>query len=270
MRGGPLSTGRKILVGLFAGGIIAGSVAIAQTQAPYEIEGRKSGYLFMTPATRSLQDDEFQNPGMFIVERGRELWNRPEGPDRKSCASCHGDAEASMAGVATRYPVFDSTANGLINLEMRINRERGDHMKAAPLKYESEELLALTTYISMQSRGQPMNVAIDGPAKPFFDQGKAFYDTRRGQLDLSCGQCHDDRVGMRLRGDVISQGQLNGFPIHRLSWRSMLSRHRIFAWCNTTVRAEPYEAGSPEYLALELYVAWRGRGLPIEAPAVRR
>ena len=50
----------------------------------------------------------------------------------------------------------------------------------------------------------------------------------------------------------------------------MLSRHRIFAWCNTSVRSEPYELGSPEYLALELYVAWRGRGLPIEAPAVRR
>jgi sulfur-oxidizing protein SoxA len=75
---------------------------------------------------------------------------------------------------------------------------------------------------------------------------------------------------MKLRGDVISQGQLNGFPIHRLSWRAMLSRHRIFAWCNTSVRSEPYELGSPEYLALELYVAWRGRGLPIEAPAVRR
>ena len=260
----------KLLIGLATLTAIAGSVAVGQTQAPHEVEGRKSGYLFMTPATRSLQDDEFQNPGMFIVERGRDLWNRAEGPDGKSCASCHGDAEASMPGVAARYPVFDSARNGLVNLEMRINAERAAHMKAPPLKYESEDLLALTTYISMQSRGQPVNVAIDGPAQPFFEQGKTFYETRRGQLDLSCGQCHEDRGGMKLRGDVISQGQLNGFPIHRLSWRAMLSRHRIFAWCNTSVRSEPYELGSPEYLALELYVAWRGRGLPIEAPAVRR
>ncbi len=248
---------------------VAGSAADV-TNAPYEIDGRKSGYLFMTPATRSLQDDEFQNPGMFAVERGRELWNQKDGPDGKSCASCHGDAETSMTGVAARYPVFDSARGGLVNLELRINTERADRMKASTYKYESDELLALTSYISYQSRGKPLNVDIEGPAKPFFEEGRKFYDARRGQLDLACGQCHDALVGSKLRGDVISQGQLNGFPIHRLSWRAMVSRHRIFAWCNTSVRAEPYAAGSPEYLSLELYVAWRGRGLPIEAPAVRR
>jgi sulfur-oxidizing protein SoxA len=44
----------------------------------------------------------------------------------------------------------------------------------------------------------------------------------------------------------------------------------MFVWCNTSIRAEPYPEGAPEYLALELYVAWRGRGLPMESPAVRR
>jgi sulfur-oxidizing protein SoxA len=36
------------------------------------------------------------------------------------------------------------------------------------------------------------------------------------------------------------------------------------------MRAEPYELGSPEFVALELYLAWRGKGLPVETPAVRR
>ena len=73
-----------------------------------------------------------------------------------------------------------------------------------------------------------------------------------------------------LRGDRISQGQVNGFPFYRISWRSVGSRHRMFRWCNTSVRSEPYALGSEEYLSLKLYVAWRGRGLLIEAPAVRR
>ena len=73
-----------------------------------------------------------------------------------------------------------------------------------------------------------------------------------------------------LRGDRISQGQVNGFPFYRISWRSVGSRHRMFRWCNTSVRSEPYVLGSEEYLSLKLYVAWRGRGLLIEAPAVRR
>ena len=44
----------------------------------------------------------------------------------------------------------------------------------------------------------------------------------------------------------------------------------MFRWCNEAVDAEPHAYGSDEYLALELYLAWRGRGLPIETPAVRR
>lgn len=251
-------------------GVVAVTAAAEWAIDRYEVDGRKSGYLFLSDGTRALQDDEFQNPGMFAVELGRELWNRAEGPEGRSCASCHGDAEASMRSVAARYPKFDAQIGGLMNLELRVNAERNGRMKVAPLAYESEELLSLTSFIALQSRGEPMAVDVEGPSRPFFEQGREFYYARRGQLDLSCAQCHEERVGERLRGDVISQGQINGFPIHRLTWRAMVSRHRIFAWCNTSVRAEPYAYGSPEYLGLELFLAWRGRGLPIETPAVRR
>jgi sulfur-oxidizing protein SoxA len=44
----------------------------------------------------------------------------------------------------------------------------------------------------------------------------------------------------------------------------------MFAWCNEAVRAKPYPAGSQEYVDLELYERWRGRGLPVETPAIRR
>jgi sulfur-oxidizing protein SoxA len=44
----------------------------------------------------------------------------------------------------------------------------------------------------------------------------------------------------------------------------------MFDWCNTSVRAEPYPLGSDEYVNLELFMAWLGRGLPVETPAIRR
>ena len=236
----------------------------------YGVDGRESGYLFLGEDTRALQDDEFLNPGMFAVETGRELWSRVEGEEGKSCASCHGDAAESMRGVAARYPQYDEDLGALINLELRINHERTDRMKAEPYQYESEPMLALTAFVSYQSRGMPMEVDIDGPAREYFERGEEFYFTRRGQLDLACSQCHNDYAGSKLRGDVISQGHINGFPIYRLLWSAMGSRHRMFRWCNTSIRAEPYDYGSEEYLSLELYVAWRGRRLPIESPAVRR
>lgn len=228
----------------------------------------RSGYEFLSDGTKQLQDDDFLNPGFFIVPRGETLWET-EGPNGESCVGCHGAAQEAMRGVATRYPQVDDDL-GLINLEQRINDERTRRMAAAPFAYESEDLLALTTYVATQSRGMDMAVETTGPARPYWERGRDFYETRRGQLNLACTHCHVDHVGDKLRGDVISEGQVNGFPIFRLIWNEMGSRHRMFAWCNDAVRAEPYALGSQEYLELELYVASRGTGLQIETPAVRR
>ena len=266
------TSGAGALLGAMAIWAAGAGMALAQgwELSRYSVEDRRSGYTFLGEQTRALQDDDFINPGFFAVDAGAELWSRAEGEAGFACASCHGDAAQAMAGVAARYPQYDAGQGGIINLELRINEERVNRMRAPPLAYESEELLALTALIAMQSRGMPLDVDITGPAAAFFEQGRDFYFQRRGQLDLACNQCHDDRDDMMLRGDRMSQGQINGFPFYRLIWRSMGSTHRMFEWCNTSMRAEPYPYGSPEYLSLELYVAWRGRGLLIEAPAVRK
>ena len=175
-----------------------------------------------------------------------------------------------MQGVAARYPAFDAPAGRVLNLEQRINSCRTERQQAPPFAYESRELLALTAYIASQSRGLPIQVAIDGPARPFFEAGRDFFLVRQGQLNLACRHCHEDHWGKRLRGNPISQGHGNGYPIYRLEWQTLGSLHRRLRSCNIGVRAEPYAYGSQEYVNLELFLAWRARGLKIETPAVRR
>lgn len=243
---------------------------LAGALASPSVEDRRSGYTYLSEDNQRLQDDDFANPGLLWVEQGRALWQRAEGTTGLTCASCHGEASGSMRSVRTRYPRFDPQRGALINLEQQINRCRAQRLQAVPHPYESEALLALTAFVAWQSRGLPVEVNIDGPARPFFEAGRAFYIQRRGQLDLACAHCHDHAAGQRLRGDVISQGQMNGFPLYRHTWQTMGSAHRMFAWCNTSVRAAPYPLGADEYVNLELFVAWRGRGLPVETPAVRR
>ena len=104
----------------------------------------------------------------------------------------------------------------------------------------SQELLALTALVAHQSRGGPMSVRVDGPARPFFEAGRALYYERQGQLDLSCAQCHEDNWGKRLRAERISQGHANGFPIYRLEWQTLGSLHRRLRACFQGVRAEPF------------------------------
>ena len=219
---------------------------------------------FLSPAMRAQQDDPSRHPGWLWVDEGEALWAR----GTPSCQSCHG-AIATMAGVAARYPAV-AADGALLNLEGRIERCRTQHQAQPAFGYESEPLLALSTAIAQRSRGMPVAVATDGPAAPFVEEGRQFFATRQGQLNLSCGQCHDDNTGRRLRGDVISNGLGTGYPAYRLEWNTMGSLHRRLRACPLGVRATQFSLGSPEYLTLELYLASRATGLPMEAPGLRR
>jgi len=229
----------------------------------------KSGKEFVSAETRAQQDDLTVNPGMLWVEQGEKLWREAAGPAGQSCASCHGDP-SSLKGVAARYPAWDAGSRRLLNLEGRIQQCRVERQKASPLAYESQPLLALTAVVAHQSRELPMHVAIDGPARPLFEAGRALYYEQQGQLNISCAQCHEQSWGKRLRVERISQGHPNGFPAYRLEWQTIGSLHRRLRACFQGVRAEPFASGSPELVALELFLAWRAEGLPIETPAVRR
>lgn len=249
--------------------VFLGGAAQAADWGPFQVEDRRSGYTYAQPETQAMQSDEFQNPGMLWVEQGAELWTTADGEAGKSCASCHGESGELMQGVSTRYPEYDANEGKLQTIQHQVNFCRENRMQAKPYKWESEQMLSMTSFIGYQSLGMPMNVKVDGPAAPFFEKGKEFYYQRRGQLDMACKHCHEDNPGGIIRANRLSQGQANGFPLYRLKWQKVGSLHRRFRGCNRNIRATPYKTGSPEYTNLELYVRWRGRDLPIETPAVR-
>ncbi|KAG1715103.1 SoxAX cytochrome complex subunit A [Nymphon striatum] len=195
-------------------------------------------------------------------------WNAVEGTAEKSCASCHEGPE-SMAGVRAVYPKFNETAGEVRTLAMQINDCRENQMGAEKYGYTSGSMANMEALISVQSRGLPVNVAIDGPAQSVWEQGKELYYSRTGQLELSCANCHEDNYGNMIRADHLSQGQINGFPTYRLKNAKLNTVHARFKGCVRDTRAETYSAGSAEFVALELYVASRGNGLSVEGPSVR-
>jgi len=230
---------------------------------------RRSGSDFMSRETRAMQDDDTANPAMLWVLEGGTLWTRKAGAAGRACADCHGDARATMKGVAARHPSFDTAQRRPINLEQRISFCRTDRQGAPPLAYESRELLALAAYVARQSRGLPIEIAIDQRTQPFLDAGRTTYHRRQGQLNLACSQCHDANWGRQLAGNVIPQAHPTGYPLYRLEWQGLGSLQRRLRNCLVGIRAEPYEYGAPELVQLELYLMWRARGMLFEAPAVR-
>jgi sulfur-oxidizing protein SoxA len=243
------------------------TVLAAEPQKPMP---PKSGIEFAGESARKLQADDFANPGMLWVERGGKLWGEAAGASGKSCAGCHGEAAKSMKGVATRYPRFDPGAERVVNLEGRINLCRSRNQQAEPLALESDGLLGLAAYLAHQSRGMPVNVTLDAQNRRNFERGQTLYSTRIGQMNLACTHCHDRNWGKKLAAETISQGHSNAYPAYRLEWQSVGSLARRIRACYYGVRAEMPSYGSQELLDLELYLAWRESGLPIETPGVRR
>lgn len=246
--------------------VLCGMLPASASDIP--LADRKSAYTLMGREIQTMQDDDTANPGMLSVFDGEALWSKKAGAAEKSCADCHGDARASMRGVAARYPAYHTGQARPIDLEQRINICRVERQIATPLKYESKELLALTAYVGLQSRGMPLQPT-DDRLRPFIEAGRETFNRRQGQINLSCAQCHDERWGKRLAGSVIPQGHATGYPLYRLEWQALGSLQRRLRNCLTGMRAELYPLGAPEYVDLQLYLMWRARGLVVETPAVR-
>lgn len=231
---------------------------------------------FLSEALRREQADLAINRGSLWVDQGAHVWtatppsHNSEATAAKSCAGCHGALSDAMKGVAARYPSIDRESGQLHNLETRINDCRTRRQHAPAYGYESDDLLALTAAIAVQSRGLAMSVKVDGAAAVHFETGRQWFHQRQGQLNVACSQCHSDNVGRKLRGDTISSGIGTGYPAYRLEWNGLGSLHRRLRACQIGVRAIDLAAGSPEHLALELYLAWRARGQVVETPAIRR
>ena len=276
------SIGLAFAIGVIGGGAMAdpdedqltinGEIEIVtETAAPEHMDYVStiySGWRFRSDETQAFQMDDFDNPAMLGVENAEGLWEATDGTAGESCASCHGAPE-EMAGVRAVYPKWNEERGEVTTIEMEVNNCRENRMGAEAWKYNSGEMTDMVALISSVSRGMPIDVAIDGPAQSTWEQGKDLYYTRFGQLELSCANCHEDSYGLMIRADHLSQGQINGFPTYRLKNTKLNSVHDRFKGCIRDTRAETFSPGSPEFVALELYVASRGNGLSVEGPSVR-
>jgi sulfur-oxidizing protein SoxA len=248
-------------------GVLGGALWAAAGDAPPA--DKRSGLDFISPETLRLQEDDTSNPGMLWVLDGERLWSEPAGRAATACADCHGDARASMRGVAARYPLLDPAGGRPIDLQGRINLCRAEHQDALPLAFESQELLALSAFVAHQSRGVPVAPPSDQRLDRFVENGQRLYRQRMGQLDLACADCHDQRWGERLSGSLIPQAHPTGYPLYRLEWQTLGSLQRRIRNCMIGVRAEPFDFGDPALVDLELFLMQRAADLPVETPAVR-
>ena len=238
-------------------------------EIPFE-EFANGIYAIDQDAREQWQEIETFPPYEFTIDEGRELWAQ-EFPDGKTYADCFADSET---GVRQFYPRFDPGSGEVQTVATAINQCRENH-GAERLKFGGDEIVALSAYMSFVSRGQPIviNVPADEPsARAAYEEGKRFYFTKRGQLNLSCADCHVVSVGQHIRSDRLSAslGHPTHFPVYRSKTGGMVTLHQRFSGCVRDVGARPFDLQSREFRNLEYFLTYMSNGLDVNGPGARK
>ncbi len=203
------------------------------------------------------------------IDQGMTLWNTPF---RNGLA--YRDCFNGNPAQCKHYPHWDAERGEVMTLAMAINQCRKSHGEP-PLDYGRGPMTSLLAYMAYESRGQITRVSVpeNAPgALQAYEQGKAFYFRRRGQLNFACANCHMESAGQHLRTETISPslGQTSGWPTYRSDWGELGSLHRRLQICNSLVRARPFPLQSEQYRNLEYFLTHLSNGVPYNGPSTRK
>lgn len=234
------------------------------------LEEYKNGvYAINADARSSWEAIEEFPPYEDELMKGEELFNTPFA-NGKTYASCFPNGGK---GIRQNYPYFDSASGEIKTLEGEINECRTKNGEK-PLGWQKGDIASISAYMASTANGKKVNVKIpsDPRALAAYNRGKLHFYAKRGQLNLSCANCHQDNAGNRIRGDILSPalGHVTHFPVYRLKWGSLGTLHRRYGGCNKQVRAKAFKPQSDEYRALEYFHTYMSSGISVNAPSSRK
>lgn len=236
-------------------------------------------------AYRELLQDG--NPAELFEATGEDLWKRKAGPKNASLEGCDlGLGAGVVPGAYAALPRYFKDTDRVQDLESRLltcmETLQGIDVKPyiaakfnTPMK---DELVALATYISGQSKGMPVTVPATHPKEQqMAELGKRLFFYQGGPHDFSCATCHGNE-GMRIRLQDLpyipsKEGAAAGWttwPAYRVSAGQMWSMQWRINDCFRQQRfPEPIYA-SDATIALSMYMAATANGETIKTPGIKR
>jgi sulfur-oxidizing protein SoxA len=210
-----------------------------------------------------------------LRDKGEDLWNKSFA-NGKTFASCF---DTPVEKIRTSFPRWNADAGKVETLEQMINKCRTDNGEKK-WGYKKGNMAYVSAFLTTAAEGETINVIVpkgDAKALAAYEDGKKFYYAKRGQLNMSCADCHIYNAGKMIRGDLLSPslGQLSHFPVWRGKWARKSGDgfgtiQRRYGGCNKQVRAKPFKAQRDEYNNLEFFHTAMSNGTPITGTEYRR
>ncbi|MCO4837913.1 MAG: sulfur oxidation c-type cytochrome SoxA [Oceanospirillaceae bacterium] len=207
-------------------------------------------------------------PYEFDVEEGEVLFNTPFA-NGKSYADCFAN---EGVGIRQNFPRWDDSQGKIVTLESAINqcREANGEKK---LGWKKGKIAQISAYMAYTSRGNVFDVKIpnDGAKAAYLDGKQSFY-TRRGQLNMSCANCHVAGSNVLIRADLPGPalGHVTHFPVFRSKWGNLGTLQRRYAGCQSNVRGVSQKAQGEKLSNLEFFQTYMSNGLEVNGPGARK
>ena len=207
-------------------------------------------------------------PYEFDVEKGEELFNTPfaNGKGYKDCF------ENGGVGIRQNFPYWNKEEGTVKTLEMEINECREKNGEK-PLKWGKGAIAQISAYMAWTSRDKVFDVKIpDEKAKAAYLDGKKFFYAKRGQLNLSCANCHVQGTNIRIRADLPSPqlGHVTHFPVFRSKWGELGTLHRRYSGCHKDSRSKPLKPQAERFRNLEYFQTYMSNGMVVNGPGARK
>ncbi len=218
--------------------------------------------------------DPMVNPGMWTIDKAKELW-AAKGPTGASCAACHHtpEPEVRFKAWAASMPRWDKKLEKVLGVEEFVFR----HAKATTghaWLMGGDDNVTMATYLRNLANGATIAVdATSGNAKAAWARGKEIMERKVGRLNFSCTDCHStQKSALRwVRGQWLTEAK--GYTVHFPTWRTSRSQiwdiRKRFQWCNVAIGANDLPPDANEYGDLELYLTSLSNGLKLSVPGIR-
>jgi sulfur-oxidizing protein SoxA len=145
-------------------------------------------------------------------------------------------------------------------------------------KDDHKKVIALATYVVTQSKGMPLSVPQGHPEEQrMYEIGKRAFFYRAGPMDYSCATCHQaDGQRIRLQGlPNLTKNEAAGkaatsWPAYRVSNSQLWPMQQRINDCYRLQRFPFPKFGSDVSVALSVYMGVNGKGVPSQAPTIKR
>lgn len=232
----------------------------------------------MNDADRAMYAEMLENnPADLMVANGEELLGEYCGGDEGLAAFLHvseDELPSYLAGFPRYLPEFKQVV-GIDQVLQGLMYENGHK----PFKLKSSNMFDMSTYAESIANDEKINIDVNAnkEMKEAYALGKKTYMTERGGRGLSCNSCHSDAViGNILRTqplpDLSSKGVAVAatWPAYRMTKSSLRTLQRRFQGCMKNALLKVIPIGSPEMVALEVYLTNEAKGTAIAIPGLKR